>query len=56
MSDDIYITPVLLLCATCQSPIKAWINSSQWIRCEWVSPNGERQECHRKRKKKRDGS
>lgn len=50
--NDVYVTPVLLLCVTCQSPIKAWINSSRWIKCEWISPNGECQDCHRRRKEK----
>jgi len=54
-NDDLYIVSVLLLCVTCQQPIKAWINSPQWIRVEWISPAGECQGCHGQRKEQGDG-
>lgn len=41
-----YLTDVLLLCAECQQPIKARINTQQWIRVEWIGPNGECQRCY----------
>jgi hypothetical protein len=48
MSDaDTYIVSVHLLCVECHQPIKAWINSQNWIRVEWISPEGECQVCWR---------
>lgn len=44
-SDDEYLSDVELLCVTCQRPIKARINTQQWIKCEWISPSGECQSC-----------
>ena len=49
-NNDTYIVPAHVLCSGCQQPIKAWINSPQWIRVEWVSPEGECQACARERK------
>jgi hypothetical protein len=49
-SDDRYLSDVLLLCVTCQQPIKARINTAQWIRVEWISPDGDCQACNQKAK------
>jgi hypothetical protein len=46
MSTDLYLSDVELLCTTCKQPIKARINTPQWIRVEWISPQGECQACH----------
>lgn len=48
--DDLYLTDVLLLCVTCRQPIKARINTPNWLRVEWISPSGECLSCHQKRK------
>lgn len=40
-----YLTDVELLCVECQRPIKARINTEQWIRVEFIGPNGECREC-----------
>lgn len=45
----IYLSDVLLLCTECQQPIKARINTQQWIRVEWIGPSGECQACYNKR-------
>lgn len=45
-----YVSAVHLLCATCQQPIRATITTAQWIRVEWISPDGECQACSRERK------
>lgn len=52
--DDTYIVSVLLLCAECKQPIKATVNSPQWIRCEWIGPEGECQGCNQKKKRERE--
>lgn len=53
---DLYLSDVLLLCTECQRPIKARINTQQWIRVEWIGPNGECQVCYQeKRNEPRDG-
>lgn len=41
-----YLTDVELLCVDCQRPIKARINTQQWIRVEWIGPAGECQACY----------
>ena len=53
---DLYITPVLLLCVTCQQPIKGVITTERWVRVEWISPDGECRECVRKAKEERDAN
>lgn len=50
-SDEMYITSVLLLCTECKQPIKATINSPQWIKCEWIGPEGECQGCNQMKKR-----
>lgn len=35
-----YLTDVLLLCTECGEPIKARINTQQWIRVEWIGGRG----------------
>ena len=52
-SDDlacVYLTDVLLLCVTCRQPIKARINTPQWVRVEWIAPDGSCQSCWNDRK------
>lgn len=48
--DEQYLSDVLLLCVECQQPIKARINTQQWIRVEWIGPSGECQSCHTKQR------
>lgn len=43
---DTYLTDVLVLCTDCQQPIKARINTQQWIRVEWIGPEGECLGCY----------
>jgi hypothetical protein len=50
VNDARYLTDVLLLCVECRQPIKARINTSQWIRVEWIGSNGECQACHSRQK------
>lgn len=40
------LVDVLLLCVECQQPIKARINTNQWMRVEWIGPSGECQSCY----------
>jgi len=54
--DDVYLTDILLLCVTCKQPIKARINTPQWIRVEWISSEGECQGCAQVRKEGGHGS
>lgn len=54
-TDDKYIISVELLCVTCKQRIKAWINSPNWIRVEWISPSGECQACNQKSKESANG-
>lgn len=44
--DEVMLVDVLLLCTECQQPIKARINTPQWIRVEWIGPAGECQACY----------
>lgn len=44
--DEVMLVDVLLLCTECQRPIKARINTPQWIRVEWIGPAGECQSCY----------
>jgi hypothetical protein len=46
----IYLTDVVLLCTACKQPIKAVINTSQWIRCEFIGPEGECLACVQRKK------
>jgi hypothetical protein len=52
-SDGLYLTDVLLLCVECRQPIKARINTQQWIRVEWISPYGTCQVCWNKVKEQK---
>jgi hypothetical protein len=55
-STDMYLVDVLLLCVECHQPIKARINTSQWIRVEWIGPSGECQACnHQAKERKSNG-
>lgn len=49
------LVDVLLLCVECQQPIKARINTNQWIRVEWIGPSGECQSCYGLAKRERKG-
>lgn len=40
-----YITSVDLLCVTCQQPIKATITTAQWLKVDFISPDGECRSC-----------
>lgn len=54
MTDDgLYLVDVLLLCTECHEPIKARINTEQWIRVEFIGPGGECRSCL---KLKKEGS
>lgn len=55
-TDNLYLSDVLLLCAECKQPIKARINTAQWLRVEWISPEGTCQGCWNTRKEKVDAS
>lgn len=50
LQPDPRLIDVLLLCVECCQPIKARINTSQWIRCEWIGPKGECQACYNRQK------
>lgn len=50
---DLYLTDVTILCTECQRPIKARINTQQWIRVEWIGPSGECQACYNNKKEAR---
>lgn len=50
-----YLTDVHLLCSQCHQPIKARINTQQWIRVEWIGPSGECLSCYQKAKGGNDG-
>lgn len=52
---DTYLTDVLVLCTDCQQPIKARINTQQWIRVEWIGPSGECLGCYQLKKKEGKG-
>lgn len=39
------LVDVLLLCARCREPIKARINTPNWLRVEWIGPEGECARC-----------
>lgn len=41
----VYIASVHLLCAECRQPIKATITTAQWLKVEWISPDGTCQAC-----------
>lgn len=47
---EVWLADVLLLCTECKQPIKARINTSQWIRVEYIGPEGECQGCVQKKK------
>ncbi len=53
-TNDLYLSDVLLLCVTCRQPIKARINTSSWIRVEWISPQGECKGCVDRNKQQRE--
>lgn len=46
LRSDALLADVLLLCVECREPIKARINTQQWIRVEWIGPDGQCLKCH----------
>lgn len=48
MTTPIYLTDIEVLCAECRQPIRARINTQQWIRVEWIGPGGECLSCYQK--------
>lgn len=47
---------VLLLCTRCRQSIKARINTPNWLRVEWVGPEGECLKCYQEANKSVGGS
>lgn len=47
---NVYLTDVLLLCTRCREPIKARINTPNWLRVEWIGPEGECARCFQEAK------
>lgn len=47
---DALLVDVLLLCTNCQQPIKARINTPNWLRVEWIGPEGECLRCFQEMK------
>lgn len=45
-----YLTDVTLLCTACRGEIKARINTKEWIRCEFIGPNGECLKCYQEKR------
>ena len=41
-----YLADVEVVCTRCQQPIRAKINTQQWIRVEWIGPEGECAMCY----------
>ena len=51
MTNALYLTPILLLCADCQRPIPATVTTERWIKVgDWIGPGGECRDCYRQRK------
>lgn len=46
LQTDALLVDVLLLCSHCKQPIKARINTPNWLRVEWIGPSGECLTCH----------
>lgn len=46
---EVHLTDVLLLCTECSKPIKGRINTQQWIRVEWIGPEGECLKCYQEK-------
>lgn len=42
---DALLVDVLLLCTNCKQPIKARIHTPNWLRVEWIGPEGECLRC-----------
>lgn len=49
---ETYLTDVLLLCTECGEPIKGRINTPQWIRVEFIGPEGDCLKCYQEKKVK----
>lgn len=45
-SIDALLVNVELLCTECHQPIRARINTQQWIRVEWIGPSGQCLRCY----------
>lgn len=50
--NEIMLVDVELLCVDCRRPIKARINTNQWVRVEWIGPSGECQTCYQAKREK----
>ncbi len=48
---EVFLADVLLLCTECGEPIKGRVNTAQWIRVEWIGPEGECQGCYNEKKR-----
>ena len=51
---DALLIDVLLLCTRCRQPIKARINTPNWLRVEWIGPWGECLKCYQQVKEAND--
>lgn len=49
-TDYLGLVDVLLLCTRCREPIKARINTPNWLRVEWISSEGECLRCFQEAK------
>lgn len=54
IDSEVHLTDVLLLCTECGEPIKGRINTQQWIRVEWIGPEGECLKCYQEKKAKNE--
>lgn len=52
LQTDALLVDVLLLCSQCKQPVKARINTPNWIRVEWIGSSGECLQCHQQSKAK----
>lgn len=50
------LVDVLLLCTRCKQPIKARINTPNWLRVEWIGPFGECLRCFQEAKESPGGN
>lgn len=46
---------VLLLCVRCREPIRARINTPNWLRVDWIGPEGECLRCYQEAKETNRG-
>lgn len=48
--DELLLVNVLLLCTNCRQPIKARINTPNWLQVEWIGAEGECLQCYQEAK------